>query len=503
MKTASRFLLITLLLAGTAALLLARLARPPRTSTQGAPLAPLLLYCAAGLKAPVSAAVADYERRFGVRVEIQYGGSGTLLSNLRVARRGDLFLAADTDFLTLARTNGLLREVLPVASIQPVVAVARGNPKSVRTLADLQRSGVAVALANPDAAAIGRLTRSALLKAGVWTNLSAQARVFKPTVNDVANDVKLGAVDAGIVWDATLRQYPELEGVPVPEFAHEHSQIAVGILDSATSARAALHFARFLAASDAGLPHFQQAGYQVVEGDPWVPSPSVVLYSGGVNRMAIEDTLRRFEEREGVQITRVYNGCGILTSQIRAGQRPDAYFACDVSFMTTVQEYFQPSTELAETRMVILTKQGNPRQIRTLADLAAPSLRVGVANAEQSALGALTARLLRELGLDQAIQPNIVVQTPTADLLVNQVRAGGLDAAVVYQANTSQVLNSLHVIPIESPAALAIQPFAIARSSRHTFLMSRLLEALASTESRLRFEQTGFAWRAPTNHFAP
>ena len=38
--------------------------------------------------------------------------------------------------------------------------------------------------------------------------------VNKPTVNDVANDVALGCVDTGFVWDATVRQTDTLETVP-------------------------------------------------------------------------------------------------------------------------------------------------------------------------------------------------------------------------------------------------------------------------------------------------
>jgi molybdenum ABC transporter molybdate-binding protein len=502
MKTASRLFLASLAIVVVVSLLLLRDGRPTR-NVQGGPASSILLYCAAGLKTPVTEAVADYERRFGVRVETQYGGSGTLLSNLRVARRGDVFLAADTDYLAIARSNGLVAEILPVASMTPVIVVARGNPKGIQSLADLQRPEVSVALANPDAAAIGRITRAALERANLWQTFSSQAKVFKPTVNDVANDVKLGAVDAGIVWDANLPQYPELVAIPAPELAHDQAHIALGILKSSTQPSAALHFARFLAARDGGLPAFAKGGYQVVDGDDWSPRPEVVLFSGGVNRIAIEETLQKFEEREGVRVTRVYNGCGILTAQIRAGQRPDAYFACDVSFMTNVQQHFQPSVELAETRMVILTRKSNPRNLRTLADLAAPNLRLGVGNEEQSALGALTARLLRHLRLYESIQPNIAVQTPTADLLVNQLRAGALDAAIVYMANTSQVRDSLEIIPIDVPEALAVQPYAIGQSSRNNFLMSRLLEALVSADSQRRFEEAGFAWRSPPLPTAP
>jgi len=53
--------------------------------------------------------------------------------------------------------------------------------------------------------------------------------VFKPTVNDLANDVKIGTVDAAIVWDATVKQYAEMVAVP---------EAWRGILTAGTLARA-------------------------------------------------------------------------------------------------------------------------------------------------------------------------------------------------------------------------------------------------------------------------
>jgi len=100
---------------------------------------PLVVYCAAGLRPAVEAAVDDYGRERGVPVQIQYGGSGTLLSNLRVARSGDLFLPGDSSFIDAGRSNGLLAEVIPLARMRAVVAVARGNPKGLRGVRDLLR----------------------------------------------------------------------------------------------------------------------------------------------------------------------------------------------------------------------------------------------------------------------------------------------------------------------------------------------------------------------------
>jgi molybdate transport system substrate-binding protein len=379
----------------------------------------------------------------------------------------------------------------------PVIAVAKGNPKGIHSLGDLAR--VPIALANPDAAAIGKIIRERLTRTGDWPALAKAARVFKPTVNDVANDVKLGTVDAGIVWDTTVEQYPELDAISVPEFAGMVQRISIGVLQSSLQPTAALRFARYLGAREKGLKQFARLGYRPVQGDAWAETPQVTLFSGGVNRVAIEETIRRFEEREGARVTRVYNGCGILVSQMKAGQRPDAYFACDTSFLGQVQELFSSPINLSQTDIVLLLPKGNPKAIRQLADLAAPGLRLGVANEEQSALGALTANLLRTGGLYQQVMANVRVQTPTADLLVNQMRTGSLDAVLVYSANTSHVQDQLDVVPLTGPGATAVQPFAVARNSEHTLLMDRLLEALRSSDSRRQFEAVGFRWCDHTN----
>ena len=229
---------------------------------------PLVVFCAASLKTPLETVAREYRRESGIEVQFQFGGSQTLLANLEIARRGDLFLPADESYLALARDKGLVAEVLPLTRMTPVIAVRKGNPKGIHSLADLLRGDVRLAQTNPDAAATGKLTRETLSKTGQWEPLRARTLVFKPTVNDVANDVKLGTVDAGIVFDAVARQYPDLEIVAVPELAAARAHVAIGVLSSGTQAAAALHFARYLAARDKGLRIFQQSGYEIVEEKP-------------------------------------------------------------------------------------------------------------------------------------------------------------------------------------------------------------------------------------------
>src|SRR5205814_9864728 len=106
---------------------------------------------------------------------------------VELIRKGDLFIAADDSYVQLARQKGLAAESIPLARQVPVLAVAKGNPSKIGSIADLLRPDVKVCQANPDAAAVGKLVRQALEKKGSWAPLKEKTLVFKPTVNEVAN----------------------------------------------------------------------------------------------------------------------------------------------------------------------------------------------------------------------------------------------------------------------------------------------------------------------------
>ncbi len=455
---------------------------------------PLVVYCAAGLRTPMEEVAKEYEATYGVPVQIQYGGSQTLLAGIEVSRRGDLYIPADESYLKTARDKGLIDETIPLAQMKPVLVVKQGNPKNLRTIDDLLKPDVRVAQGNPDATAIGSLTRDALRKSGKWDALNSHTAVFKLTVNDVANDVQVGAADVGIVWDTTVRQSTGLEAVALPQFAGVRAHVTAAVLRDTTRPTAALKFARFLAARNRGLPHFAAHGFDPVEGDVWAEEPELKLLAGAMLRPAVEETITAFEQREGVKVTRVYNGCGILVAQMKAGERPDAYFACDKSFMDEVADLFTDHRDVSTNQLVILVHKGNPHGIKTLTDLGKAGLRLGIGHEKQCALGVLTQRTFKEGGVQEQVMKNVKVQTPTGDMLVNQLRTGSLDAVIAYVSNAVPAADQLDAIAIDIPCALAVQPVAAGKDSPYRQLSGRLATALRSTASQGRFEANGFRW---------
>ena len=482
----------------TIAALLAALALLQRKGTTSSSTATALtVYCAAGLKQPVEAIAAKYRAEFGVEVQLQYGPTGALISNLRVARRGDLFIAADDGSIADARKFELVREVLPLVRQHPVIAVRAGNPKNIRALADLLRDDVKLALTNPDAASISRVSKAAL--GDTWAKLAARATVMKPTVTEIAADLSLGTVDAAILWDATVPQFKGLVAVEVPELKDRVENASAAVLAFCPQPAAALKFARYLAAPEQGGAVFQSHGFQLAGGDKWAEKPELILYSGGVNRLAIEKLLKQFADREGVNVTTVFNGCGVLCATMKtmdsatSPRFPDAYYACDLCFVPPVAAQFPEAFLLTETEIGIVVRKGNPKNVKTLADLAQPGLKLGLCNAEQSTLGFMTRGMLKQTGLLDSVRKNVVVEVPTADFLINQMRAGGLEAAVVYRVNAAPQAEHLEFFPIKHEGAKAIQPFAVRERSPNRQLARRLLDLLKA--NRGEFEAAGFQWR--------
>ncbi|MBI2421684.1 MAG: molybdate ABC transporter substrate-binding protein [Candidatus Hydrogenedentes bacterium] len=483
-----------LLLGGLGALLVVQ---RPTVNDSGAAL---MMYCAAGMTKPVEEIVAQYKAEYGVEVQLQFGGSGTLLSNIEVAQQGDLFLAADATYIDIAREKELLDESMEIARLRPVLVVAKGNPHQVKSPQDLLSGALRISLANPDAASVGKVTKDLFTKLGMWEKISAvttEKGVFKPTVNDIANDVKIGAVDVGLVWDAVAAQYPDLDAVNFPEADAFVQKTTVGILKTAKQPTAVLRFARYLTARDKGLPIFEKHHFPPVDGDAWAVTPEVLYYSGGVNRVAIEKTLKAFQEREGVAITTVYNGCGILVGQIKTGEQPDVYHTCDASFMAGVEERFTKADPISRTAILIAVQKGNPKGIHELADLAKEGLQVGLCNEKESTLGALTVKMLQDLGIHDAVFKNVVVTTPTADLLVSQLTVGKLDAAVIYRANTTYVMDRIDILEIKTPGAMATQTYAVSNQTDYPKLLERLHFAIRSAESQSLFGNAGFEYLPP------
>jgi molybdenum ABC transporter molybdate-binding protein len=240
----------------------------------------------------VSKVVETYEQEYGVKVNIIYGGSGTLLNNISIAQKGYLYLAADKSYIDIAVSKGLLAESIPINRLRAGLAVTKGNPHGVQSLRDiLDDKDLKVGLANPETASVGQFTQNVLQHHNHWEAFEERVKqdgVFTGTVNELTNHLKLKVIDVAIVWDAVAHQYREFDFISSPEFESKSKLTTIGVLKSSQQPKETLHFARYLSASDRGLVHFKKMGYHIVLGDQWANRPEITFYGGGMLRPALE-----------------------------------------------------------------------------------------------------------------------------------------------------------------------------------------------------------------------
>ena len=470
----------------------------------------LVVYCAAGIRLPVEEAATAFEKEFGVSITLDYDSSGALEGKLLLDRdnnktRADLYVPADVSFAQRARDKMLTAESIPIASFRLVLASSPKEELSFSSLDEFLALEVPFSICNV-AAGVGKKTKETLEELGKWEAFESAKKTASPRVTDAAAAIAASdAVQAGFVWDTTARQFG-LKIHELPELEKVQSRISVNLTSSTTKPAQALLFARYLAAPQKGQSHFSKHHFSGVPGDAWEKSPELTVYCGGLNRDAVYQTLRDFEKREGCKIIEHFNGCGSLVANIKTvGQNesgntmPDAFFTCDASYMTKVDDLFGEAKDVSGTDVVMLVRKGNPMGLRTLIDLVREDLSLGTTDPKASTLGDLSWQLLEKAGVAETIKNNDSweVTTPTAHELILQMEAHPkLDVTLVYLANCQNLTKGkFETIPIDDPLAKATQNIAVAKGSKFPQLSARLIDAITSTTSRERFLKAGFDWK--------
>jgi len=165
----------------------------------------ILVFAGAASKPATEDAVKIFQEKTGISVDVSFGGSGFVLSQMKLTKKGDLYFPGSSDFMEVAKKEGL---VFPeteriVVYLIPAINVQKGNPKSISSLKDLTKDGIRVAIANPEFVCVGTYAAEIIEKN--FTPLEKD-KFKKNLVNytesceKTANAISLRAVDAVIGW---------------------------------------------------------------------------------------------------------------------------------------------------------------------------------------------------------------------------------------------------------------------------------------------------------------
>jgi len=227
----------------------------------------LMVFAGAASKPPTEEAARAFERKTGVKVELIFGGSGFVLSQMMLGRQGDIYFPGSSDFMEVAKKKGV---VLPdterrLVYLAPAINVQKGNPKRIKTLRDLLRPGIRVAIANPEGVCVGLYaveiienTFSPAEKAAFRKNLVNYTESCEKT----ATAISLKAVDAVIGWGVFQHWDPaRIETIPLArQEVRRVGYIPVAVSSFSKNRPLAQKFIDFLASAE-GATIFRKHRY--------------------------------------------------------------------------------------------------------------------------------------------------------------------------------------------------------------------------------------------------
>lgn len=165
----------------------------------------LLVFAGAASKPATEEATKIFRDQTGIDVDVIFGGSGFMLSQMKLTGKGDLYFPGSSDFMELAKKNDL---VFPetekiIVYLLPAINVQAGNPKRIHSLKDLTKDGIRLAIANPEMVCVGTYAVEIIEKNLTPTEREKFKRNlvnYTESCEKTANVISLKAVDAVIGW---------------------------------------------------------------------------------------------------------------------------------------------------------------------------------------------------------------------------------------------------------------------------------------------------------------
>ncbi|HYB00898.1 MAG TPA: molybdate ABC transporter substrate-binding protein [Ktedonobacteraceae bacterium] len=176
------------------------------TSTPTAAPVTLNVFGAASLTAAFGEIKTKFEAANpNVKVTYNFAGSNTLATQITQGAPADVFASADTN--NMNKVSSLVNTPQTFARNKVIVIVPANNPANIKTLHDLAKPGVKIAVAN-SSVPVGNYTLEVLNKMGQSSEygpayesaVKANFVTQETSVSGVVQKVQLGEVDAGYVY---------------------------------------------------------------------------------------------------------------------------------------------------------------------------------------------------------------------------------------------------------------------------------------------------------------
>ena len=223
--------------------------------------ADLLLFAGAGLRQPTDQLIQTFQKETGHMVRVTYAGSGQLMSSILASGQGDLFMPGAFFYIKKLEEMGHIDSSKNLVAHTAVVGVNIHKENLIRSLDDLARPGLRLALGDPKAMAFGRMALKILSRSPLKEAILNNVVVYGATVKQLAMYVSQGDVDASIIGRADAFQFRDrIRIVQIPTEYFQPETVAIAVLKDSKHRKAASRFRDFMT-SKQGITVFEHFGF--------------------------------------------------------------------------------------------------------------------------------------------------------------------------------------------------------------------------------------------------
>ena len=177
----------------------------------------LVILCGSSFVPAMEELRKEFTAETGIAAITTVAGSEDFLPLIKAGQKGDILITHDP-YLDYVREAGALTDHVQVGFVAPVLAVQKGNPKGLKTIEDLTRQGLRVALSNPRYSTCGEMVFKLLEDKGLKETVlkNVENRLTKGHAN-LGTLIKTEAVDAVIMWNGVAHTFKDsLDVVETP-----------------------------------------------------------------------------------------------------------------------------------------------------------------------------------------------------------------------------------------------------------------------------------------------
>ena len=224
---------------------------------------------------------------------------------------------------------------------------------------------------------------------------------------------------------------------------------------------------------------------------------TIMVGAGAGLKPALDPVGQLFTAKTGIKVEYSYLCSAMVLTNMQLTRTGDVMVPGSQHYMDIAieKEVIDPDSVAIAGYMipVIGVQKGNPHNITCLEDLTRSGLKVGVGEPEALAVGRLTEKMLKELGLYEDVMKNVVLTGGSASKLVLPLAMGNLDAEINWMATCLAFADKVDIIKID-PKKLkySVAPIGMTRYSKKKEAARKYLDFVESKEGREIFEKYGF-----------